>query len=120
MFWTDVTNHRIMRARLNGSQQTTLVNTGLCTPCKQLYGHLLFFKIDHDGGYKQILIFSTDGVAWDWVGEKLYWTDECNNEIEVYDPATQNRKVLIDTGSSSNPRGIVVDPGTRYVIKYPG
>ena len=72
-----------------------------------------------DGGDKHnILYCSTDGVAWDWVGEKLYWTDECNNRIEVYDPATRNRRVLIDTGSSSNPRGIVVDPGTKYVIKY--
>lgn len=65
------------------------------------------------------LYYSIDGVAWDWVGEKLYWTDECNNRIEVYDPATLNRKVLFDTGSSSNPRGIVVDPGTRYEISVP-
>lgn len=34
MFWTDVQNDRIMRAQLNGSQETILVNTGLCNPCE--------------------------------------------------------------------------------------
>lgn len=50
------------------------------------------------------------------MNEKVYWTDSCDDEIEVYDPATQQRRVLTSTGS--NPIGIVVDPGTRYSYAY--
>ena len=57
---------------------------------------------------------STEGLAWDWVNEKLYWTDPCDDDIEVFDPATGYRKILIETGSGSDPRGIVLDPTTRY------
>ena len=55
----------------------------------------------------------TDGLAWDWVNRKLYWTDNCADDIEVFDPATGDRKVLIRTGSNSAPRSIVLDPATR-------
>ena len=44
---------------------------------------------------------------------KLYWSDACNNDIEVYDPESGHRKMLIDTGSGGDPRDIVVDPTTR-------
>lgn len=54
-----------------------------------------------------------EGLAWDWVNEKLYWTDVCDDDIEVFDPATGYRKVLIETGSGSDPRGIALDPTTR-------
>ena len=62
---------------------------------------------------RSVFLSLLDDIAWDWVNEKLYWTDECYNRIEVYDPKTANRKVLIETGSNSNPRGIVVDPVDR-------
>ena len=55
----------------------------------------------------------TEGLAWDWVNEKLYWTDRCDKDIEVFDTKTGYRKVLLQTGSSSNPNSIVVDPFTR-------
>lgn len=42
----------------------------------------------------------------------MYWTDPCEDEIEVYDPTTLRRKKLITTGT--NPFAIVVDPGTGY------
>ena len=56
----------------------------------------------------------TEGLAWDWVNEKLYWSDACDNDIEVYDPRTGDRQVLIHTGSTSDPRQIVLDPVNRY------
>ena len=55
----------------------------------------------------------TDGLAWDWVNEKLYWTDSGSEEVEVYDPASDLRMTLISTGEDTIPRGIVVDPTTR-------
>lgn len=59
--------------------------------------------------------FHSDGLAWDWLNQKLYWTDYCDDDIEVYDPSTQVRRVLFDVGLSE-PRTIVVDPTTGYVI----
>ncbi len=55
--------------------------------------------------------FDPGGLAWDWISEKLYWTDYCYDRIEVYEPSTGNRKVLFST-SLVNPYGIVVDPST--------
>ena len=57
---------------------------------------------------------SADGVAWDWVNNKLYWTDAGHNTIEVYDQATEQRMTLINVGRVSIPRGLVVDPTTRF------
>ena len=51
------------------------------------------------------------GLAWDWVNQKLYWTDNCDDDIEVYDPSTQVRRVLYDV-DLSQPYAIVVDPTT--------
>ena len=51
-----------------------------------------------------------DDVAWDWVNKKLYWADICTDLIEVYDPATGDRRALI---SSVDAYGVVVDPTTR-------
>ena len=54
-----------------------------------------------------------DDIAWDWINEKLYWTDTCDDDIEVYDPATTYRRMLFNrTMGLVNPRGIVVDPTT--------
>ena len=53
-----------------------------------------------------------DGIAWDWINEKLYWTDFCKDTIEMYDPATSYRKVLLHTGTNSSNKDIVVDPTT--------
>lgn len=54
-----------------------------------------------------------DGLAWDWINEKLYWTDYCDQDIEVYDPITNYRTVLFNT-NISEPHTIVVDPTTKY------
>lgn len=55
------------------------------------------------------------GLAWDWVNQKLYWTDYCDDDIEVYDPVSRARRVLFDTGLTE-PYAIVVDPTTGYGI----
>ena len=55
----------------------------------------------------------TDGIAWDWINEKLYWSDVEHREIEVMDPATGDRMQLLETGSDTIPRDVAVDPNTR-------
>ena len=56
---------------------------------------------------------STDGLAWDWVNSKLYWTDAEDNDIEVIDTVTTHRKLLISTGNTTTPRALVLDPQNK-------
>ncbi len=55
-----------------------------------------------------------NGLAWDWISQKLYWTDESNEQIDVLDTVGGHRRVLLKTGLYTQPRDIVVDPTTRY------
>ena len=57
-------------------------------------------------------IYAVD-IAWDWVNRKLYWTEYCIHHIYVYDETNNAKIALIDTGSGTEPRGIIVDPTTR-------
>lgn len=59
------------------------------------------------------IFYYIDGLAWDWVNRKLYWTDADDKDIEVYDVLSQHRKRLIQTGPTSIPRAIVLDPENR-------
>ena len=62
-----------------------------------------------------VIVVSIENIAWDWVNQKLYWTDKDNDTIKVYDPVRDIQKTLVNTGAGSQPRAIVVDPSTRYV-----
>ena len=57
------------------------------------------------------------GLAWDWISQKLYWTDYCDDDIEVYDPTSGARKVLFDLDLDS-PYSLVIDPISGYVKLY--
>ena len=59
-----------------------------------------------------------EDIAWDWINQKLYWTDRVNDTIKVYDPIRNIQKILVYTGAGSQPRAIIVDPSTRYVCMY--
>ena len=101
MFWMDYNRDQLYRSWLNGSEPTILVSTGI-----QCSGKVnILASYSYSPSY-----FHSEGLAWDWVNEKFYWTDHCQDEIEVYDPSTQNRRMLIRTGT--NPFSIIVDPGT--------
>ena len=56
----------------------------------------------------------TDGIAVDWVNEKLYWTEATVGEVLVMDVAQRQRIKLIDNYDGSTTRAIAVDPTTRY------
>ncbi len=53
------------------------------------------------------------GVAWDWINRKLYWVDSENQTLEVIDPSTGYRKVLLKFENMERPRAIVLDPVTK-------
>ncbi|XP_013065627.2 low-density lipoprotein receptor-related protein 6-like [Biomphalaria glabrata] len=57
---------------------------------------------------------SPDGLACDWVGRKLYWTDSMTNRIEVSNLDGQHRKVLF-WHHIDQPRAIALDPQNGYM-----
>lgn len=55
-------------------------------------------------------MLSPEGIAVDWLGRNIYWTDSGKDTIEVASLTKKFRKTLI-TEDLSNPRGIAVHPG---------
>lgn len=84
VFWTDINLEMIKRAPINQSRDKGegIITTGLVSP---------------------------DGLACDWIGKKLYWTDAETNRIEVSELDGSNRKVLFWQGLDQ-PRAIALDP----------
>ncbi|XP_078354052.1 low-density lipoprotein receptor-like isoform X1 [Oculina patagonica] len=89
IFWTDVINETVNRAKMEPNPKVeVLVKIALDTP---------------------------DGIAVDWINRKLYWTDTGTDMIEVADFDGKNRLELIATGLEE-PRAIVVHPFLGYMI----
>ena len=116
MYWSEVTEDSgstIKRAKLDGTEVTTIVSEGLMIP-----GNNVFLLFSVKSAVRKLPVFCfTDGIAVDWVSQKLYWTDEGLDQIVVYDLSNGYRKILFNTnnGTSTSPRAIVVDPMNRYV-----
>jgi DNA-binding beta-propeller fold protein YncE len=53
-----------------------------------------------------------EGLAYDWIGKNIFWTDNIRNSLEVVRYDGQHRKVILDDGDEllDRPRGIAVDP----------
>lgn len=85
IYWSDVSEEAIKRAVFNvsGSGAQSTVVSGLASP---------------------------DGLACDWLGRKLYWTDSETNRIEVAELDGALRKVLF-WQDLDQPRAIALDPG---------
>ena len=54
------------------------------------------------------------GLAVDWLGRKIYWTDSELDVIEVSDLNGTIRSILI-WDHLDQPRDIIVDPENRYL-----
>lgn len=84
IYWSDVSDEAIKRTVFNDSSsgaQSTVVS-GLASP---------------------------DGLACDWLGSKLYWTDSETNRVEVAELDGTLRKVLF-WQDLDQPRAIALDP----------
>ncbi|KAG7231033.1 hypothetical protein INR49_025063, partial [Caranx melampygus] len=57
---------------------------------------------------------SPDGLACDWLGRKLYWTDSETNRIEVANLDGTSRKVLFWM-DLDQPRAVALNPAQRYM-----
>ncbi|KAH6935217.1 hypothetical protein HPB50_004786 [Hyalomma asiaticum] len=81
LFWTDVGLEVIRRRSLDGAD-LTVASMGVVSP---------------------------DGLACDWVGRKLYWTDSETNRLEVAELDGSHRKVLL-WRDLDQPRAIALVP----------
>lgn len=84
IYWSDVSEEAIKRTVFNqsGASAIQTVIPGLASP---------------------------DGLACDWLGHKLYWTDSETNRIEVAELDGSLRKVLF-WQELDQPRAIALDP----------
>ena len=81
IYWTDVTLKLLARAFPNGSSVEIIADTDVITP---------------------------DGLAIDYIGRILYWTDTGTSKLEVARLDGSFRKSLITTGIEK-PRAIILD-----------
>ena len=87
VYWTDIVHDSIQRAKIgvdNSSFETVI----------------------------QFNLESPEGIAVDWIGRKLYWTDRSPGKVEVSELDGRNRAVLISV-NVKRPRAIVVHPEYR-------
>uniref|UniRef100_A0A671LXS9 Low-density lipoprotein receptor-related protein 6-like n=1 Tax=Sinocyclocheilus anshuiensis TaxID=1608454 RepID=A0A671LXS9_9TELE len=90
IYWSDVSEEAIKRTLFNGSGPGGLQNTVVSS------------------------LASPDGLACDWMGNKLYWTDSETNRIEVAELDGTHRKVLF-WQDLDQPRAIALDPARGYM-----
>lgn len=90
IYWSDSKLKTIMRAYINGSEPQRVIEQGLASP---------------------------DGIAVDWLGLNIYWTDPVNNRIEVSRLMGSSRRTLL--WRVFEPHSIVLDPlaGITYFIQ---
>ena len=73
-------------------------------------------SLSHIGAVETVIkdhLELVDGIAYDWINQKLYWTDGRRRVIEVADPEERNsRLTLVDEGLNK-PRAIVLHPKTK-------
>ncbi|XP_063064253.1 low-density lipoprotein receptor-related protein 1 isoform X3 [Engraulis encrasicolus] len=85
IYFADATNYMIGRQKIDGTDRDTIIKQGIHT---------------------------VEGIAVDWMGKNLYWTDDGPKKtinVARLEKASQTRKTLIE-GGMTHPRAIVVDP----------
>ena len=89
VFWTDLADQQqaIRSANLDGSNETDVVIS----------------DVDHP-----------DGVAVDWLGRNLFWTDSGTDRIEIARLDGSSRRVLISE-DLDEPRSIALDPINGWI-----
>ncbi|KAK2516454.1 Lrp1 [Columba guinea] len=85
IYFADTTSYLIGRQKIDGTERETILKDG---------------------------IHNVEGIAVDWMGNNLYWTDDGPKKtisVARLEKAAQMRKTLIE-GKMTHPRAIVVDP----------
>lgn len=82
IYWSDSKLRTIMRAYINGSDPHRVIDLGLTSP---------------------------EGIAVDWLGLNIYWTDPVTHRIEVSRLVGTSRRTLL-WDEAYEPHSIVLDP----------
>ncbi|XP_056143656.1 low density lipoprotein receptor a [Lampris incognitus] len=91
LYWSDISQKKIYRAPMDTAADSTQHNV----------------VIDSD-------IDAPEGIAFDWIHEKLYWTDSVRSTISVVTADGSRRKTVFSHGLAK-PRAIVVDPQSNFM-----
>lgn len=84
IYWTDILDDKIQRTHVNADYNTT------ATTIREN-------------------VHTADGLAIDWINDKLYWTDTGYKTIEVSELDGSNNMDVVDVGLNE-PRAIGLDP----------
>ena len=87
VYWTDIAHDSVQRAKIGAHNNT--------------FETVIQFNLE-----------SPEGLAIDWIGRKVYWTDRTPGKIEVSELDGRNRAVLVSENIET-PRAIVVHPRYR-------
>lgn len=135
IYFADTTSYLIGRQKVDGTERETILKDGawpwgLACACGAgcpssplvwvTIGHclgllLLFFTswlVMNPLRFSPKGIHNVEGIAVDWMGNNLYWTDDGPKKtisVARLEKAAQTRKTLIE-GKMTHPRAIVVDP----------
>ena len=93
IYWTDIAHDSVQRAKIGTNNNTFEI--------------VIQFNLE-----------SPEGIAIDWIGRKVYWTDRTPGKIEVSELDGRNRAVLVNENIKT-PRAIAVHPRYRYFYTYP-
>lgn len=125
IYFADTTSYLIGRQKIDGTERETILKDGalprgadegrgaLRTPqgwrcsSSSSSSSRCFLRLLCPAG-----IHNVEGIAVDWMGNNLYWTDDGPKKtisVARLEKAAQTRKTLIE-GKMTHPRAIVVDP----------
>ena len=125
IYFADTTSYLIGRQKIDGTERETILKDGaLPRGADEGHGALrtpqgwrcssssssssrCFLRLLCPAG-----IHNVEGIAVDWMGNNLYWTDDGPKKtisVARLEKAAQTRKTLIE-GKMTHPRAIVVDP----------
>ena len=109
MFWTNTITDEVLQAHLSNGSNTTVIMSEISTPSKSLP-----CAMNNNLPALTFVASSAADLAVDWINNKLYVTAAGGGAIIEYDLVTEQKRVVIQTGSSSWPSGIVVYPYPNY------